>query len=71
MDAAPPISNRLFTNTPDDRRGAILVTAVIGLVYVLLLLLLRIVARRRNFGGDDWIAVASTVRKLVPIPALY
>ena len=57
-----PEGDRLFVITDEDRRGTIWVVAIICLIYVFLLLLLRVTARRNSFGGDDWIAVGSTVR---------
>lgn len=65
MDTELPKGDRFFIITDEDRRGTIWVVAIICLIYVFLLLLLRATARRNSFGGDDWIAVASTVRKSV------
>lgn len=61
MDVSPPAGDRLFVITDNDRRGTIWVVSIICFVYIFLLLILRATARRNSFGGDDWIAVGSTV----------
>lgn len=60
--AAPDLSgDRWLTITDQDRRGTILVIAIICCVYCPMLLALRAVTSFKNLGLDDYLAIAGKV----------
>ena len=62
MEAPDLSGNRYLVITDDDRRGTILVVAIICCVYCPMVLALRAVTTLKNLSVDDFLALASTVR---------
>jgi hypothetical protein len=69
MDPLTSGDHRSVIVSQDDHRGVLWVVSILCLIYVLCLMAIRTAARRREFGWDDWVALAGTVRRPSCYPA--
>jgi len=59
------VGNRFAYNSPEDHTGPLWIAALLGIVYVISALIVRVYVKRRILDWDDYLVMASSVRRRV------